>query len=659
MAFYTPPARQQGLYRYTPKFLKRGGPSRLFPAVGEDGTLRFLLRELRQTLVKQGQLSEPVSLMLQQIDATLTGLDDQWNLLGTLLVDWQIFQSPWLNFALPPGEQFDSVYVSDRKKMAQILVAARKAAKGEQTDDLTEALMKLFAPIAPPQPPASPNVTEFYRILEQAGRQRPRVMTVHERDGELSDREFARQRLAGTNPMILHRVRAAEQDLLQSWATQPSYQLATGETIRLNEAAAQNRLFLADYPLLSALTPTDLQTGRYVGNPQALFFRSDDGLYPVLVQLEPGGKVFTPSAESDDWVRAKLYTQIADVTHHELVDHLCHTHLSMEAFAIATPRQLPLTHPLSQLLRPHFKFLLAINNRGNKILLAEGAAIDALLAPRGSVATELMNRAFRDRAFQDYGLPNNIQQRGLESEFLPEFAYRDDASLLWQAIEQYVTAYLQRYYPTDQAVQQDPYLQAWAAELGAPLNTRPLNEFPTLPAWVSSDLAAQAGLALTTADLPAHPRIPGFPNTEAPGTIANLQQLIDIATRIIFICGPQHAAVNFSQFDYIGYPPNAPMAAYVRPETPVPLDQFLPSAEQSLKQTELTFALSGIIWSRLGSEKYIQFSHESDRQILRNFQQKLADIETEIQTRNQQRLQKDGIDYPYLLPSQIPNSINI
>ncbi|MBW4521290.1 MAG: lipoxygenase [Scytolyngbya sp. HA4215-MV1] len=658
MAFYTPPSRQQGLYRYTPKYLKRGGPSRLFPAVGEDGTLRFLMRELRQALIKRGQLSEPVSLMLQQVDTTLTKLDDQWNVLGTLLVDWQIFQSPWLNFALPPGEQFDVVYISDRKKMAQVLVAARKAARGEHPDELTETLTKLFAPV-PARPPAPPNLAAFYRTLEQQGRHRPRVMAVHERDGGLSDREFARQRLAGTNPMILHRVRGAEQEILQPWATQPSYLLATGETIHLTEAAAQNRLFLAEYPLLSALTQTDLQAGRYVGSPRALFFRSEQGLYPVLVQLEPGGKVFTPDGQTDDWVRAKLYTQIADVTHHELIDHLCHTHLSMEAFAIATPRQLPPTHPLSQLLLPHFKFLLAINNRGNKILLAEGAAIDSLLAPLGSVAMELMNRAFRNRTFQDYGLPNNIQQRGLEAEFLPEFAYRDDASLLWQAIEDYAAAFLKRYYPTDQAVQQDPYLQAWAAELGAPLNTRPLNEFPTLPAWVPSDLAAQVGLALTTEDLPNHPRIPGFPTPEAPGTITSLQQLIAIATRIIFICGPQHAAVNFSQFDYIGYTANAPMAAYVRPETSATLDQFLPSEEQKLKQTELTFALSGIIWSRLGNEKFIRFSHESDRQILRAFQHRLADIETEIQTRNQQRLQKDGIDYPYLLPSQIPNSINI
>jgi arachidonate 15-lipoxygenase len=80
-------------------------------------------------------------------------------------------------------------------------------------------------------------------------------------------------------------------------------------------------------------------------------------------------------------MKAKLFVQVADVTHHELLAHLCYTHLAMEAFALATPRQLPVNHPLYRLLRPHFRFLLAINTRGNAILLGEGAAIDTMMAP--------------------------------------------------------------------------------------------------------------------------------------------------------------------------------------------------------------------------------------------------------------------------------------
>ncbi|MGQ9871223.1 lipoxygenase family protein [Leptodesmis sp.] len=251
-------------------------------------------------------------------------------------------------------------------------------------------------------------------------------------------------------------------------------------------------------------------------------------------------------------MQAKLFVQVADVTYHELITHLCDTHLAMEAFAIATPRQLPINHLLYRLLRPHFQFLLAINTRGNTVLLSEGAAIDQLMAPTRETSLELINRAYRERSFSDHALPKLIQRQGVGAEFLPDFPYRDNALLLWEAIARYVTRYLQRHYADDVAIQQDPYLQAWAAELGEPLASRPRSEFPQAPSWLPESVLTEMGLQPT--QLPNVPRVPGF-----PAQLSSLQQLIEIATQIIFTCGPQHAAVNFSQFDYMGYTPMLPL----------------------------------------------------------------------------------------------------
>ncbi|HEY9883495.1 MAG TPA: lipoxygenase family protein [Thermosynechococcaceae cyanobacterium] len=141
--------------------------------------------------------------------------------------------------------------------------------------------------------------------------------------------------------------------------------------------------------------------------------------------------------------------------------------------------------------------------------------------------------------------------------------------------------------------------------------------------------------------------------------LSSLQQLIDIITQVIFTCGPQHAAVNFSQFDYVGYTPNAPLALYSHPDMADSVQQLLPGADQDLGQMELTFALSGIRWGTLGSTALSQFVDRGDRQSLEQFQADLANIEVKINARNQQRLMTSGIEYPYLLPSRIPNSINI
>lgn len=628
MAFYHPPRPQQGQYRYDPTTLKQAGPARLFPYAGEDGLLRYVMTRLGRTLISAGRLSQPWNLLSDQLEEGAKTLEKAWYFLTTQLVDLKVFQSGWFNLDLPPDEQFDSNFVQARRAMMNALRDAQKAS--ENVPSLPEAQSR------------------FYDALKPHGYPTPVTVSIHQRNGGLSDREFARQRLAGQNPMVLRQVQSTDQPWLQSWAG-----LSTGAIAEstLAQAANENRLFIADYPLLANLTPADLQPGRYVGSPTALFYRSPQGLEPVLIQLEPGN-ILTPEHDSAAWMRAKLYVQVADVTHHELIAHLADTHLAMEAFAIATPRQLPVNHPLYRLLKPHFQFLLAINTRGNTILLGEGAAIDNLLAPNRTASLELINRAYRDRPFQDYALPKNLQQRGVTAAVLPDFPYRDDALLLWDAIAQYTTNFLQQYYPDDTAVQQDRYLQAWAAELGEPLDTRPADEFPQPPTWMPAELTAEVGLNLD--NLPTHPRVPGFPTQ-----ITSLQHLIDIATQIIFTCGPQHAAVNFSQFDYVGYAPNAPLAAYSPPNACTTLTEFLPPLEKQLGQMELTLALSGIRWGTLGSSDQIDFADPGDRAVLKQFQHDLQEIERKIGDRNRERLLTWGVDYPYLLPSRIPNSINI
>ena len=645
MAFHTPPTEQQGFYRYNPVRLKQGGAARIFPHIGEDGIWRYILTELVRNLSDRGQLSEPLILLLKQLEEVQKTLQKTWGNLTTLLANWEFLNSGWLNVDLPPGEQFNTSYGIKRRDTIQIMLAAVEAAQKESKQAVNEGVSS--------RQQSDRQRSEFYQVLEQRGLQSPRVRSIYERDGGLSDREFARQRLAGANPMIIRRIRESDRPLLQTWSNLPC-NLENGQQINLVDSAAENRLFIADYPLLENITPAQLQPARYVGNPQALFYRGDRGLEPLLIQLQTGGKVFQPHNDEnvDDWMRAKLYVQVADITHHELIDHLCYTHLIMEAFAIATPRQLPSTHPVYRLLSPHLRFLLAINGRVEPVLLGEDAAIGKLMSQTREASLQTIELAFRQRAFEDYALPNNIKQRGIELDFLPEFPYRDDAQLLWEAIARYVKAYLQRYYPEDRAVQQDPYLQAWAAELGLPLDSRPLTDFPQVPDWLPSELVAQTGLLIES--LPHHPRIPNFPEH-----LSSLQQLIDICTQIIFTSGPQHAAVNFSQFDYLGYVPNAPLGTYARPDVTASVDEMLPSPNLDLEQTRISFVLSEIRWSQLGSSEVINFADAGDLLILEQFQSDLQEIESQIQSRNQQRRQESGVDYPYLLPSQIPNSINV
>jgi arachidonate 15-lipoxygenase len=47
-----------------------------------------------------------------------------------------------------------------------------------------------------------------------------------------------------------------------------------------------------------------------------------------------------------------------------------------------------------------------------------------------------------------------------------------------------------------------------------------------------------------------------------PASFTNVEELIEIVTTIIFICGPQHSAVNYAQYEYMTFVANMPLAAY-------------------------------------------------------------------------------------------------
>ena len=64
---------------------------------------------------------------------------------------------------------------------------------------------------------------------------------------------------------------------------------------------------------------------------------------------------------------------------HQLSTHYFSCHAAMEAYAVATMRTLPDAHPINKLLRPHFRYTMAINSRARATLINDGGIIDTCL----------------------------------------------------------------------------------------------------------------------------------------------------------------------------------------------------------------------------------------------------------------------------------------
>ena len=210
-----------------------------------------------------------------------------------------------------------------------------------------------------------------------------------------------------------------------------------------------------------------------------------------------------------------------------------------------------------------------------------------------------------------------------DRDVLPDYPYRDDALLFDGAIREWVGAYLALYYPSVADLVADDEIQAWGRELAA----------------------SDGG------------RIGGLPNG---GSFRTVGELHDVIAFVLFTCSVQHAAVNFPQFDLMSYVPNMPLAGYrpapasKAPSTERDYLNLLPPLDMAELQMDLGYLLGTLRYTQLGTYEPGWFDDPRVADPLRQFQRRLANIDSEIDVTNLTRR-----TYRTLFAAGIPQSINV
>jgi arachidonate 15-lipoxygenase len=370
-----------------------------------------------------------------------------------------------------------------------------------------------------------------------------------------------------------------------------------GSPDSLEAALQESRLYKADYSMLKNIAqgsfPNNLK--KYPCAPLALFAvppvsSSSRSLIPVAIQCQQTSvsenRVFT-SLDGDNWMVAKTIVQMADSNYHELISHLGRTHLFVEPFVLATKRKLPANHQLIILLEPNFEGTILINYGVHKILIAPGGTVDKLLASTIKDDQVLAVEGAKSylHNFNDVMFPKTLVSHGISSNAqLPDYPYRDDGLLVWNAIHTWIDAYLSSYYTSDQQLLEDKALQNWAQDL----------------------VSEQGG------------RLRNF-GEDASGGIKTLDYLIDAVSSVIFTTSAQHAAVNFPQGELMSYTPDFPFAIYSR--APTSFEQkgnfmsILPSLDRSQTQISVSYLLGSVYYTQLGQYNK---GHFKDAKVMSN-----------------------------------------
>ncbi len=529
-----------------------------------------------------------------------------------------------------------------RKSLSVALAVAhnQRRAKFDDAD-----LSALAAQLAHPTPKGFIELITslWHRLNESAPSGRPRSLADYDNQFRTiplppaanvlhDDDAFAWLRVAGPNPTAIRR------------ATDPAHiGELTNERLRsvagfanddLEALVASGRLIVADYrQTLAGLEHSDYPDGPKFAYKPAAWFAVPKGsrrLVPVAILPETGrAPQYAPPAgtQSWSWNAAKTVVASADNNHHEIVSHLARTHLFVEPFIVATHLALPDHHPVSLLLRPHFEGTIFINWAAIHFLISKGGSVDRLQA--GTIASSLKVAAesLTRMSFDEAIVPRAVAARGFGASVPFDYPYHDDALALWDAMRDWIASYLAIFYQDDGAVQNDAALQLW-----------------------SRTVRGKDGGRVTI-----------FPELQSTET------LVDALTAVIFAASAQHAAGNFPQKMVTAYTPLSPCAGYAPVEkamaaaTETQWLDLLPPMDMASLQLQLVYTLGSVHHTQLGRYDltwYLPTGRNVDvQERLGSFHHKLGTIEAAINARNA-RLPL-AFQYPYLLPSQIPQSINI
>lgn len=452
-----------------------------------------------------------------------------------------------------------------------------------------------------------------------------------------NDDAFAAQTVSGPNPLVIERVIDA---LPANFGVEDAaYKKVMGADDSIEQAIKDKRLYLTDYKALSVMKPGTFPQQKYTSAPLALFAvakgDSCGSLKSVALQVGQQPAANNPVLypfHGDSWDLGKVHVKAADGNFHELISHLGLTHLLVEPFAVSTHAKLGVNHPVFELLLPHIQGTLFINNAAITSLVAPEGIVDRLLGGTIETDWQVTINAVGSVNFNERMLPNQLASRNVADPALPlSYPYRDDALDVWAAIKQWANAYLSIFYKGDAQVAADKALQSWVLDL--------TSDTGGCISGLGEDQGGQLG-------------------------IYTLDYLVDVVTMVIFTASAQHATVNFPQLTTMSYAPAMPLATYAPPPqsaagTPSQsMLSTLPPLEQALVQQLLGQGLGGVYFTRLGDYNRHQqgnyFSNTDVQGALEVFRDNLDAVETRIGARNLKRPY-----YEHLLPSRIPQSINI
>ncbi|XP_070796966.1 polyunsaturated fatty acid 5-lipoxygenase isoform X3 [Pituophis catenifer annectens] len=410
---------------------------------------------------------------------------------------------------------------------------------------------------------------------------------------------FGYQFLNGCNPVLIKKCIELPKKFP---VTTEMVEYSLERNLTLEQEIKLGNIFIVDYELLDdvEVNKTDPCTAQYLAAPICLLYKNlENKILPIAIQINQAPQQSNPIFLPSDAKYDWLLAKIW-VRSSDFHIHQTVTHLLR-------------THLISEVFAvAMFRQLPAVH------------PLFKLLIPHVRFTIAINTKA-REQLICEYGLFD--KSRHMESnEDIPYYYYRDDGVKVWDAIKSFVTDIINIYYGSEEAVCEDLELKAFVKDI-----------------FVYGMRSNKDS---------------GFPKA-----IKTREKLSEYLTIVIFTSSAQHAAVNFGQYDWCSWIPNAPPTMRCPPPTEKGkttieyIIKSLPDRGRSCWHLGAVWALSQFQENEvfLGIYPDEHFTEKPVKEAMRKFRKNLDRIASYIAERNRNK----KLPYYYLSPDQIPNSVAV
>nr|XP_061793984.1 polyunsaturated fatty acid 5-lipoxygenase-like isoform X2 [Nerophis lumbriciformis] len=413
---------------------------------------------------------------------------------------------------------------------------------------------------------------------------------------------FSYQFLNGCNPVLIQKISKIPDKFP---VTNEMVAVSLERELTLEQEVKAGNIYIVDYDVLDGVkaNDTDALTPQYMTAPICLLYKNTQNeILPIAIQLGQTPGEDNPIFLPTDSEHDWLLAKIW-VRSSDFQHHQTVTHLLR-------------THLISEMFAiAMFRQLPAVH------------PVFKLLIPHIRFTIAINTKA-REELICERGLFDKaIKARGVDSkQELPSYFYRDDGNKVWEATKSFVSDVIDIYYSSDETVQVDEEIQAFVKDV------------------------RDYGMR-------------DFHQCEFPESLKSREELIEYLTVIVFTASAQHAAVNFGQYDWYSWIPNAPSTMRKPPPDRkgsadiTLIMESLPDRGRSSWHLGAVWALSQFQKNELYLGMYPDehFLEKTVKASMEKFRKTLKEISCDIKARNCQ------LKFPYcnMSPDKIPNSVAI